>query len=127
VQLHFNRNTEGHQITSYGHGYFVVNDRRIESSIVVSRELLIDDWPATSIQDVDAKAIKDVVERRPEVVIIGSGSSHRFPDMALLGLLSAARIGFEVMGTGAACRTYNVLMSESREVMAMLIRIPESP
>ena len=126
MQLHFNRNTEGHHITSYGLGYFVVNERRIESSILVSRDTLIDDWPATTIQDLDAEAINKVIERRPEVVIVGSGGSHQFPDMALLGMLSAARIGFEVMGTGAACRTYNVLMSESREVMAMLIRIPES-
>ena len=54
-------------------------------------------------------------------MVFGSGSVFRFPDARILAAFSQARIGFEVMDTGAACRTYNVLMSEGRIVAAALL------
>jgi len=62
-----------------------------------------------------------VLALRPEVLLIGTGPRQVFPDRALLAPLHAARVGFEVMDTAAACRTYNVLVGEGREVAAALI------
>ena len=52
----------------------------------------------------------------PEVVIFGSGSRLRFPHPRLTAQLAKQRIGVETMDFGAACRTYNILMSEGRRV-----------
>jgi len=58
---------------------------------------------------------------QPELVIFGSGARLRFPAPALLRNLIAQRIGVESMDTAAACRTYNVLVSERRSVVAALL------
>jgi uncharacterized protein len=54
-------------------------------------------------------------------VVLGTGTRQRFPDTKLLGAVLARGIGCEVMDTGAACRTYNVLVSEDRPVVAALL------
>jgi uncharacterized protein len=57
----------------------------------------------------------------PEIVLVGSGRAFAFPDPSLLAPLYAAGIGVEVMDTRAACRTYNLLLGEGRNVIAALI------
>ncbi len=57
---------------------------------------------------------------KPEVILLGTGEVHLFPEPALLAPLYPARIGLEVMTTDAACRTFNVLVSEGRSVLAAL-------
>ena len=63
---------------------------------------------------------------RPELVIFGSGARHRFVPAALLRGLIERGIGVETMDTAAACRTYNVLASEGRAVLAVLLLDPSS-
>lgn len=60
----------------------------------------------------------------PELVIFGSGPKLQFVAPALLRSLIERRIGVETMDTGAACRTYNVLASEGRSVVAALLLAP---
>ena len=57
----------------------------------------------------------------PEVVLLGTGARQHFPDAQVLRILHQQRIGVEVMDTSAACRTYNVLVTEGRSVAAALI------
>ncbi len=57
----------------------------------------------------------------PEIVLLGTGETQRFPDTAVLGAILARGIGVEVMANGAACRTYNVLVSEDRKVAVALV------
>jgi uncharacterized protein len=61
-----------------------------------------------------------------EVVLLGTGRQQRFPSMQLMAALSRKGIGLEPMDTAAACRTYNVLMSEDRRVAAALLLIEPS-
>jgi uncharacterized protein len=107
--------------TGYGPGYVEVNGKRYSSSLVVSAERLIVDWPAASVD-----ALAAILELAPEVAIIGSGSTFRLPEPARLAPLHQARIGVEVMDTAAACRTYNILQGEGRNVVAALIVTPAS-
>ena len=53
-----------------------------------------------------------------EVILIGSGATQAFPPAAVWQALVQHGIGFEVMRTDAACRTYNVLSSEARRIVA---------
>jgi len=112
--------------TGYGPGYVEVNGKRYSSSLVVSGERLIVDWPAASVDVLGADHLAAILELAPEIAIIGSGSTFRFPDPARLSPLHQARIGVEVMDTAAACRTYNILLGEGRNVVAALI-VGESP
>ena len=107
--------------TGYGPGYVEVNRKRHSSSLVVSADRVIVDWPAASVEALTADHLAAIVELKPEIAIIGSGATFRFPDPARLALLHQARIGVEVMDTHAACRTYNILLGEGRNVVAALI------
>ncbi len=85
-------------------------------------------WQATTLADLTAGHFEQLATFKPEVVIFGSGARLRFPPAALLRGLYAARIGIETMDTAAACRTYNVLVAEGRNVLAaLLIESPLEP
>jgi uncharacterized protein len=109
------------QFTGYGNGYVAVNGARHSASLVVSGERLITDWPAASLDALTADHLAAIVELKPEIVLLGSGPTFRFPEPALLAPLYKAGIGVEVMDTPAACRTYNILLGEGRNVIAALI------
>jgi uncharacterized protein len=79
-------------------------------------------WDATSIADVTPEALAPVIEHGGvEILLLGLGRSTSAVPPALRARLRAARIAFETMDTGAACRTYNVLVAEDRRVAAALI------
>jgi uncharacterized protein len=82
--------------------------------------LLTGRLPAT-FDALQAAHFDALLELQPEVVLFGSGSQLRFPHPRLYQALSKARIGVECMDTPAACRTYNILMSEDRKVVAMIL------
>lgn len=107
--------------TGYGDGYVEVNHARHTESLVVSADRLITEWPARSIQGLTADHLAAIVGLAPEIVLLGTGADFHFPDPALLAPLYKAGIGVEVMDTPAACRTYNILLGEGRNVIAALI------
>ena len=110
--------------TGYGAGYVEVNAKRYTSSLVVSAARIVVDWPASSVDALSADHLAAILELKPEIAIIGTGAAFRFPEPARLAPLHQARIGVEVMDTAAACRTYNILQGEGRNVVAALIVTP---
>ena len=78
-------------------------------------------WPAVAFQELGAGHFERLLALAPELVIFGSGARLRFPQPAWLRGLIEHRIGVETMDTAAACRTYNVLVSERRAVVAALL------
>ncbi len=79
------------------------------------------DWRADSNDQLGADAIRTLAALDAEIVLIGTGQQQRFPEPAALRPLVEAGIGFEIMSTPAACRTYNILVAEDRIVAAALI------
>jgi uncharacterized protein len=77
-----------------------------------------------AVSGFDALATSDfgfIRERNPEVVILGTGAKQRFPALELRRSLAASGAGVEIMDTPAACRTYNILASEGRAVIAAIL------
>jgi uncharacterized protein len=107
--------------TGYGEGYVEINRARHSASLVVNGERLVTDWPVTSIEGLGADHMAAIVELEPEIVLLGTGPRLQFPGPALLAPLYKAGIGVEVMDTPAACRTYNILLAEGRNVVAAII------
>jgi uncharacterized protein len=107
--------------TGYGEGYVAVNGARHSESLVVSGDRLVTDWPARALEDLKPDHLAAIIELRPEIVLLGTGATFQFPEPALLAPLYKAGIGVEVMDTPAACRTYNILLGEGRNVVAALI------
>lgn len=121
MKFHLEQTAGKNAVTGYGEGYVTVNGARHQSSLVVGADRLITDWPARSIDALAADHLAAIVQMAPEIVLIGTGARFVFPEAARLAPLYNAGIGVEVMDTPAACRTYNILMGEGRNVVAALI------
>lgn len=107
--------------TAYGDGWVEVNRKRHMASLVVSGDRIVADWPIASVAELTADHAAAILELAPEIVLLGTGRSFAFPDRAKLAPLHNAGLGVEVMDTQAACRTYNILLGEGRNVVAALI------
>lgn len=79
-------------------------------------------WSASDFASLDVGHFDELAAGAPELVIFGSGARLRFVAPALLRGLIERRIGIETMDTAAACRTFNVLVSEGRSVVAALLQ-----
>jgi uncharacterized protein len=121
VKLHLSHPEGLNQITSCGTGFVVINGTRHSRSVLVTPRDIMDEWPVGSLQSLAPTHLLTALELSPELVLLGTGATLQFPPSAVLRPLIDAHIGFEVMDTPAACRTYNILMAESRRVLAALI------
>ena len=90
-------------------------------SVVVPWTGPVRPWAPQDFGALQQAHFDELLQLAPELVIFGSGARLRFPAPALLSGLIAQRIGVEAMDTAAACRTYNVLVSEGRTVVAALL------
>lgn len=118
-----NNSDNHHHIGSYSAGTVVISEQHYNTSLIVSPDRIITDWEPVSYRDLDAAHLDTVVSLQPEIVVIGTGSVLRFPSTDVLQPLLEREIGYEIMDTGAACRSYNILVSEGRWVIAALMMI----
>ncbi len=121
MKLHLSMATGRNLITAYGDGYVSVNHIRHERSLIIMPERTIADWPPQSLAELQPAHFDPLLDLGLEVVLIGTGTSLRFPPPQVLRPLMAARLGFEIMDFQAACRTYNILVDEDRKVAAALL------
>lgn len=98
-----------------------VNGRPHTASVLVPWKGDVVAWSPSRFEELQAAHFEAIRALTPELVVFGSGARLRFPSPALWRGLVEARIGFEVMDNAAACRTYNVLASEGRNVLAALL------
>lgn len=110
-------------IRTYAPGRIVVNQATYTRSLIVLPSQVIADWPPQVFTDFTPDHFELLTALAAEVVILGTGQRQQFPRAELLATLVKAGIGWEVMDSGAACRTYNILMSEGRNVAAALLMI----
>ncbi len=97
-----------------------VNNETHEQSIALTPEQLLGPWPPTPVSDLVEAHFDRVLETSPEVVLLGTGSRGQFPPRELTFAFARRGVGFEVMDTAAAARTFNVLANEGRRVAAVL-------
>jgi len=121
VKLHTPTTGSLNTVTAYGDGYVEINKVSFPHPVLFSPEGEVKRWQIDSFENIDAGAFDAVIAAQPAVLIIGTGAKQRFLHPRVLARLHAARIGVETMDTGAACRTYNVLMAEGRQVAAALL------
>ena len=144
MKLHDDVNPSLNTVTSYGEGFIQINETRHESAITFSPEGEVHVWPAHDASDIStellvqacglSKAVLDPMAfldadegeialdpNRPEVLLVGTGRKQVMLPMSTLAALLRAGVGIECMSTGAAARTYNILMAEGRRVVAALI------
>lgn len=115
------KNSQGNLIRSYELGQVQVGDTMYQNNIIISPDRLLSPWPLERIEYLGTEHIETLTEGRPDLLIIGTGREHRWPDMAIVYEITALGIGCEVMNSASACRTYNVVAAEGRKVTAAII------
>ena len=121
MKLHLTTAENNNLITGYGEDFIEINKRRYQQALIVLANQLILDWKATSFEDLTAEHFAEIGELKPEVVLLGTGLKHQFLHPKIAKNLTEQGIPIECMTTAAACRTYNILMSEGRHVAAALL------
>jgi uncharacterized protein len=98
-----------------------VIDRVFTRSLLLSANEAVVDFPARSVDQLDAPAIEKILALKPEVVLLGTGARTVFPTQAVLGEFLKRGIGLETMDNAAAARTFNVLVGEMRNAVAVFL------
>jgi uncharacterized protein len=124
LKLHLDKSAGINAFTGYGLGFVMVNGIRYDKSLVVLPDTILEDWVPSSLEALTANDLQQIMEFRPEILLLGTGTVQRFPSRPILQALVQAQIGLEVMDNSAACRTYNVLAGEDRRVAAALMMAP---
>ena len=107
-------------------GRIWVHGTAFTSSLLVPWRGEVQPWPAATPADLAPAHFEAIATFEPELVIFGSGSSHRFVSPGLYRSLIERRIGLETMDTAAACRTFNVLVHEGRKVLGAFLVEPSA-
>lgn len=111
----------GHLIHGYEPGRVVVGGRAYTEGLIVSPERVIPGWGPPDPAGLAPEHLAALIELAPQVIVLGTGVRQFFPGPEVARAALAAGIGVEFMDTGAACRTYNILVGEGRRVAAGLI------
>ncbi len=98
-----------------------VNDDYYSGPFILNGQQLVPEWDVDSFDDISEETLQIIFDMQPELVLIGCGDTQVFLPPAIQALFFRRNIGFEVMITDAACRTFNVLVSEGRKVVAALL------
>ncbi len=108
-------------IRGYEPGELRVNEDTFHTTVIIGASAIRTESAITAVTDLRDSHVEHVLALDPELVLLGTGSTQIFPDSAFGVQFLKAGIGFEVMDTGAACRTFNVLVGEQRRVVALLL------
>lgn len=123
MQLNEDSHPGKYKIKSYEPGQIRINDETYTHSLIVSTDELITNWRPEQFNDLKESDFDPILSLKPEVIIIGTGKKLTFIDQKLQFAIQSKKVGLEVMSTESACRTFNVLISEFRQVVAALFPI----
>ena len=97
-----------------------IGDTTWSETIALTTEGVLDTWEARPIDSLSGQDFSPLLDTGPEIVVLGTGSTHVIPPRDLMFAFARQGVGFEVMDTRAAARTFNVLVGEGRRVAAVL-------
>ena len=127
MQLQEHNPEQQYFIHSLGPEAIQIVETRYANSLIVSPDQGVAKWPVDSIADLEAHHLQPILEWRPDVVLLATGRRQRFPERSIQIEMLRNNVGLEVMTLEAAARTFNILASEDRRVVAAMIWERGSP
>lgn len=121
MTLSLDGNNATYQIRAYQPGSIKINDTLYHQSLIVTPNQCITDWPPQSIDAMTREQFNLILTLQPTLILLGTGHSLIFPSLEITRDAIERGIGLEIMDTHAACRTYQALTAEDRNVVAALI------
>lgn len=101
-------------------GQVLIGDDVWTTPVAITPDGVLADWIPTPIEALSFADLTSIVDAAPALIIVGTGSAQILPNRELVFAMARAGVGLEFMDTGAAARTFNVLLSEGRSVAAVL-------
>lgn len=120
MEINLEPNRGQYQIQNYFPGKLIINNQVYEHSLIITQTELIN-WEPQKFQNLKPEDFDEIYKLKPEIILLGTGEKQEFLPASLMQKLAAKKLSVEVMNTHAACRTFNVLVSEGRNVAAALI------
>lgn len=111
----------GNYIQSAEADAVLVEGRRYRMPLIIASDRLVTDWQPPTLDALTIESFAPALALDPEVILLGTGASHRFAGNRLMTAIMSRGVGFEVMANDAACRTYNILNAEDRRVVVALL------
>lgn len=102
-----------------------VHKNLFNKPFIISGQRIVPEWDVTSVSDINEENLQIIFDMEPEVLLIGTGNTQVFLPPATQVHFFCRNVGFEVMTTDAACRTFNVLVAEGRQVVAALLPLTQ--
>lgn len=121
MKLHLHEFGERNVINRCQDGAIMVNERTFDCSVIVTPREIVEDWRPQQVEDLTAEDMNRVTDLGVELVILGTGARQVFPPTPTLEPFITACLGYEIMDTRAAARTYNIVASEGRNVAAAIL------
>ena len=125
MKLHLSNPAGLNLFTAYGDDYVAVNHEKHQGNLIVLPEKLISAWTSARLETLTEADMAQLLGLGVEIILLGTGKRLRFPAGPLMRPFAPAGIGLEVMDLQAACRTYNILAAEGRQVAAALLFDPQ--
>lgn len=114
-------NSAVHFIRAWEPGRVRIAERWIVGNLIVAAERVVEGWLPVNPAAITLADLVPALAFEPTIVLLGTGTDHRVPDVELMAELAGRAVGLEIMSTPAACRTFNVLLQEERRVVAALL------
>jgi uncharacterized protein len=121
MKLHNTVTQQYQTVTAYDETSVEINAIPYAYSLLVLPEVKPVAWPVSAFDALTEEHFEQLNQTNPDVVILGTGKKQRFVHPKLIKSLTARQVGVESMDNQAACRTYNILMTEGRKVALALI------
>lgn len=108
-------------VKHYEPGLVKINADEYRQSLFLNQHQTYPDWPVEHIDQLTTALLDEILQTQPEVIILGTGEQQIFPHPSLFAHCAGKGVGLEVMANDAACRTFNVITTEDRDVALALI------
>ncbi len=121
MQLNLDRPDFRYVLRGVGAGGVLVNDRVLQASFLMTPNAIEEHWRPRTAQELQPEDFESALALQPELIVLGTGARQRFPPAVAMAACLSRGVGLEVMDSAAACRTFNVLASEGRRVVAAFL------
>ncbi|MEY3878585.1 MAG: hypothetical protein RIQ58_453 [Pseudomonadota bacterium] len=121
MKFHLIQSDNKNLITGYDSNWVEVNQERYHSSLIMTPNQLLLEWPVKSIKDIKENSFEAIESLNVEIILLGTGNIQEHLEPRLIEYFSKKNIAIESMNNQSACRTYNILANEERKVLLALM------
>lgn len=109
-----------YSIKAYSAHSVTVNEEEYTQNIILSSEKGVAPLECKTVEQLSIEMLSSFLSEQPDMLLIGTGEQHLMIHPELVAFLASHKVGVENMDTKAACRTFNLLANEDRNVIALL-------